>query len=42
MRCLESFRNNNNGANHPHNVTSHVYTTRNVRGENMTNPGELK
>ena len=42
MRCLESFRGNNNGAKHPRNVTSHVYTIRNVSGENMTNPGEVK
>ena len=42
MRCLESFRGNNNGAKHPRNVTSHVYTTRNVPGENMTSPGEVK
>ena len=42
MRCLESFRCNTNGAKYSRNVTSHVYTTRNVSGKNMTNPGELK
>ena len=38
MGYLFVFPGNTNGAKYLHNVTSHVYTTRNVSGENMTNP----
>ena len=39
---LESFRGNVNCAKDSHNVTSHVGTPKNVSGENMTRPGEVK
>ena len=36
MMCLEALWGNANFAKHPHNVTSHAGTPRNVSGENMT------
>ena len=42
MRSLLVFRGNTNGAENPRNITSHVYNTRNILGENMTKPGEVK
>ena len=42
MGCFEAFRGNENGAKHPHNVTSHVGIPRNVSGENMTRPEKVK
>ena len=42
MGFSETFRGNKNGVNHPQNNTSHIGTPRNVSGENMTRPGEIK
>ena len=43
MGCLEAFRDNTNGAKHPHKVTSNnVGFLTNVSGENMTRPGEVR
>ena len=40
--CLEAFRGNANGVNHPRNVTSHVGSPRNVSGEYMIRSGEVQ
>ena len=38
---IEAFQRNTNCAKHPRNITSHISTSKNVSGENMTRPGEL-
>ena len=40
--CSKTFQGNANSVKHPHNVTSHVGTHRNVLGENMFRPEEIK
>ena len=42
MGCLKAFRDNTNGAKHPHNVTSHFGFPINILEENKASPGEVQ
>ena len=42
LGCFEAFRGNKNGVKHPRNVISHIGTSSDVSGENMTRPNKSK